>query len=158
MKGFTGDYSGRADQKNRLLIPSRFKSVLEGEGEGRAIVKKDLYEKCLLLYPIGVWESKVEDLQSRIDPYNRQHTQFMREFIRTTQEVSMDGNGRILLPKKLLDMIGADKDFTLLGLQDHIEIWDTATYESSKLTEQQIFELSDSLFGKDKKAREYGAE
>ena len=158
MKGFTGEYSGRADQKNRLLMPSPFKKVLEGEAEGRAVVKKDLHEKCLLLYPISVWEQMVEDLQKRIDPYNRQHAQFMRLFMQTTQEVSMDGNGRILLPKRHLDLIGADKDFVILGMQNHIEIWDEATYEASTMTTEEIAALSDSIFGRDKQAREYGAE
>ncbi len=159
---FIGDFASRADAKNRVVLPSAFKRELESEGnecaqptetqEGakggaRLVIKKDLFEQCLIIYPYSVWEKMMSDLRGRIDPYNRRHAQFLREFQRNTSEVALDGNGRILIPQRLLDLIGAGKELTFLGIDDHIELWNTETYDNQALSGEALGELADSIFG-----------
>ncbi len=148
---FIGDFDSKADQKNRLVMPSAFKHELEGGEEGvRLVVKKDIYEKCLLVYPRSVWEKVMTDLQGRIDPYSRAHTRFLREYQRNTCEVGLDANGRFLVPQRLLELIGEGKDFVLLGVGEHIELWDKKTYESDAMSQEQLEELTESIFSKEK--------
>ncbi len=71
----------------------------------------------------------------------------MREQQRSTCEASLDGNGRLLIPQRLLDSIGADKELTLLGVDDHIELWDKATFASQAMTGDALGSLAESLFG-----------
>ena len=159
---FIGDFASRADAKNRVVLPSAFKRELESEGnecaqptetqEGakggaRLVIKKDLFEQCLIIYAYRVWEKMMSDLRGRIDPYNRRHAQFLREFQRNTSEVVLDGNGRILIPQRLLDLIGAGKELTFLGIDDHIELWNTETYDNQALSGEALGELADSIFG-----------
>ncbi len=145
---FIGDYGGRTDAKNRITLPAAFKRMFEGEENVSLIVKKDLFEKCLLIYPRQVWDALMSELRCRIDPYKRDHAKFLREYQKNTCEVSLDANGRILLPQRLLDLIGATKDLTFLGVDDHIELWDSAQYSALSLSEDQLGQLADALFSK----------
>ncbi len=144
---FIGDFDGRADAKNRVVLPAAFKRELEGQEGVRLVIRKDIFENCLNIYPFAVWEAMMADLRSRLNPYDRRHAQFMREQQRSTCEASLDGNGRLLIPQRLLDAIGADKEFTLLGVDDHIELWDKATFASQAMTGDALGSLAESLFG-----------
>ncbi len=144
---FIGDFDSRADAKNRVVLPAAFKRELEGQEEVRLVIRKDIFENCLNIYPFPVWEAMMADLRSRLNPYDRRHAQFMREQQRSTCEASLDGNGRLLIPQRLLDAIGADKELTLLGVDDHIELWDKATFASQAMTGDALGSLAESLFG-----------
>ncbi len=144
---FIGDFDGRADAKNRVVLPAAFKRELEGQEGVRLVIRKDIFENCLNIYPFAVWGAMMADLRSRLNPYDRRHAQFMREQQRSTCEASLDGNGRLLIPQRLLDAIGADKEFTLLGVDDHIELWDKATFASQAMTGDALGSLAESLFG-----------
>lgn len=144
---FIGDYDSRADAKNRLVLPSAFKREFEGEADVRLVIRKDIFEKCLNIYPYAVWEAMMADLRTRLNPYDRKHAQFMREQQRSTCEASLDSNGRLLIPQRLLDSIGAAKDLTLLGVDDHIELWDQATFAGQAMSGADLGELAESLFG-----------
>ncbi len=144
---FIGDFDSRADAKNRVVLPAAFKRELEGQEGVRLVIRKDIFENCLNIYPFPVWEAMMADLRSRLNPYDRRHAQFMREQQRSTCEASLDGNGRLLIPQRLLDAIGADKELTLLGVDDHIELWDKATFASQAMTGDALGSLAESLFG-----------
>lgn len=142
---FIGDYDSRADAKNRIVLPSAFKREFEGEEEVRLVIRKDIFESSLNIYPYGVWEAMMADLRRRLNPYDRRHAQFMREQQRSTCEASLDSNGRLLIPQRLLDMIGAEKDLTLLGVDDHIEVWEKAAYASQAMSGEALGALAEEL-------------
>ena len=71
MYSFIGDFDCRADAKNRVVLPSAFKHELEGGGGARLVIRKDIFEKCLNIYPYEVWEGMMADLRSRLNPYDR---------------------------------------------------------------------------------------
>ncbi len=145
---FIGDFQCKADAKCRLVLPSAFKHSLEADGEpARLVIRKDIFEKCLLLTPYSEWQRQMTDLRGRINVYNRQHTQFLREMQRNAVEVQMDNFGRILIPKRLLTMIDADKEITLLGVDKHIELWDTQTLESQAMTSEDLGALAEKILG-----------
>ncbi len=56
MGAFIGDYSCKVDVKGRVLLPSAFIKHLPEQSQGRFVVKKDIFEKCLVLYPMNEWE------------------------------------------------------------------------------------------------------
>lgn len=143
---FIGDFDSRADAKNRVVLPAAFKREFEGQEDVRLVIRKDIFESCLNIYPYAVWEAMMADLRRRLNPYDRRHTQFMREQQRSTCEASLDSNGRLLIPQRLLDMIGADKELTLLGVDDHIEVWDKAAYASQAMSGEALGALAEDLF------------
>lgn len=147
MSRFIGDFSSKADVKSRIVLPMAFKLVLENLGESRLIVKKDIFEKCLLIYPYSEWERIMDDLRDRINPYDREHTRFLREYQRYTAELQLDGNGRILIPKRLMQSIEAEKDVTFLGVNKHIELWNSTEYEQQAISNDSLEALTEKLLG-----------
>ena len=149
MVTFIGDYPCRLDSKGRVLLPSAFRKLLNGGSESRCVLRKNLYEKCLDLYSILEWENQTEIVRAKVNPFNKKHAGFLREFFRGTAEVLIDGNGRILIPKKFFEFAGFSKDITLAGQGRKIEIWDTETYEESALGQEGFSDLADEILGGD---------
>ena len=143
---FIGDFECRADAKNRVVLPAAFKREFEGQETVRLVIRKDMYEDRLVIYPYDVWQSMMSDLRSRLNPYNRTHAQFLREWQSGTAEAQLDANGRLLVPQRLLDIIQASKDLVLLGVDNHIELWDKLKRSSSSLSGEELGALADQIF------------
>ncbi len=129
MLGFLGEIQCKMDAKGRLAMPSLFLKQLPPEDRGRFIVNRG-YNQCLTLYTLAEWEAVSTEL-STLNLYNPQQLQFQRLFNRGAQEVTLDSNNRILLPKRLIAYSELNKDLILLGLapRNRIEIWDMQKYD-----------------------------
>ncbi|MGQ1890892.1 division/cell wall cluster transcriptional repressor MraZ [Thermophagus sp. OGC60D27] len=143
---FIGDFECRTDAKGRIVFPSVFKREL-GAGDLRLIVRKDLFEPCLVLYPYSVWEEKLERIRAGLNPYNREHTRFLRLFFRGSAEVSLDGNGRFLVPKRLMEQVEIDREVVLLGVDRYIEMWNKEGYYRKDMTQDELGNLAEKIFG-----------
>jgi len=147
MTNFIGDYTCKVDEKGRIMFPSALKKqIQEGTGD-RFVIKKDIYEKCLVLYTIEEWERQNKIIREKINPYNREHNKFLRTFFKGTAEVTLDNNNRLLIPKKLLDEIEANKEVVLAGQFNKIEIWAKEYYEKIGCDEKEYIELAEKILG-----------
>ncbi len=144
---FIGDFECRTDAKGRIVFPSAFKRVMSEE-DVRLVVRKDLFEPCLHIYPYAIWEEMLEDIRKRINSYNREHSRFLRHFFRGSAEVSLDGNGRFLIPKRLFEQIVMGREVVLLGVDQHIEIWDKELYDQGALPGENLGDLAEKILGK----------
>ena len=98
MSSFIGDYTCKADNKCRVVVPSSFRKVMAVSQQSLFVLRKNVFEKCIDMYPMDEWEKMMTGLNERLNRFNAKHVAFLREFCRGTQEVEMDANGRILLP------------------------------------------------------------
>jgi MraZ protein len=126
---FIGDFECKADVKGRVVMPAAFKKAL-GDADARFVVRKDLFEKCLVIYPYTYWEEELVRLRSRLNSYNREHKQFLRDFFRGSAEVTLDANGRVLIPRRLMELVGAGREIVLVGVDRCIELWSLEVYQS----------------------------
>ncbi len=148
MATFIGDYVCKADDKGRVLLPAAFKKQLASSSTpDHFVVKKDIFEKCLVLYPGEEWERQCRLIKESVNPYNKQHNTFLREFFRGTAEVQLDAGGRLLLPKRLLELIEAGKELVLAGQDGKVEIWDKERYEGVRQAEQDFATLAETILG-----------
>lgn len=136
---FIGDYSGKIDAKGRLIIPSQFRK--NWEGEEAFVVKQNIYDKALDLYPANAWKEEVARFTEKLNPYNRAHAALIREYYRGTAEVFFDNSGRVLIPKRLLDFVGITKEVIVVGVGEKIMIWDKQEYEKSAMTQDSFEDL-----------------
>ena len=114
---FMGRYNHTIDPKGRLSIPSRYREVLGDE----FVVSRGM-DGCLFVYGIDDWkvfESKLASLPL----INAEARQFARFFLSGAQYVSVDKQGRILLPQDLREFAHLDRDVVLAGMGGRIEIW-----------------------------------
>ncbi len=144
---FIGDYPCKADTKGRILLPAAFKKQMGEKVVDHFVVKKAIFEKCLMLYPYDEWERQISILRSKINPYNRSHSEFLREFFKGTAEITLDSNNRILVPKRLLEWASIKTDVILAGQDDKIVIWDKQSYESQSLSDEAFASLAEKILG-----------
>ena len=110
MASFIGDYTCKADSKCRVVVPASFRRVMVASQQTFFVLRKNVFGKCIDMYPLQEWENMIAGVRARLNLFDPKHAAFFREFCRGTQEVEMDTNGRILLPRKMLDEIGIDKE------------------------------------------------
>jgi MraZ protein len=93
-------------------------------------------------------------IRSRINPYNKEHNTFLRNFYRGAAEIVLDGNNRMLIPKRLLESAGIGKTAVLAGMGSKIEIWSGEVYDSVQATEDEFARLAEKIMGDGKKEDE----
>ena len=71
----------------------------------------------------------------------------MRNFFKGTAELTLDSNNRMLIPRRMLDTIGADRDVVLAGQDGRIEIWAADAYEKIDMPAEDFANLAEKLMG-----------
>ena len=120
---FLGNIEAKTDAKGRVFLPSVFRKVLQASGEELLVLRKDIYQKCLVIYPESVWNEKVDMLKAQLKPWKPSHQQMFRQFISEAEAISLDGNGRFLISKRLQKAAEIDQDVQFIGMDNTIEIW-----------------------------------
>jgi MraZ protein len=144
---FIGDYSVRLDSKGRISLPSAFKrQMLERFAEG-FVLKRDVFDKCLILYPMQEWERQNQIIRSKTNPYNREHNQFLRMFYSGTAEVVPDSNNRILLPRRLMDFAEIADEAIMAGQYGKIEIWSATNYATISKADDEFARMAEKILG-----------
>jgi MraZ protein len=147
MATFTGEYTCKVDVKGRIILPMAFKKQMPADAQDHFVVRKDIFEKCLVLYAIEDWDRQLVKIRKKINPYNREQNMFLRNFFKGTAELTLDNNNRILVPKRLMDLIGADRDVVLAGQDGRIEIWAADIYDKIDMPAEDFANLAEKLMG-----------
>lgn len=120
---FLGNIEAKTDAKGRAFLPSTFRKVLQASGEERLVMRKDVFQACLVLYPESVWNGQMDELRMKLNRWNKAHQEIFRQFVSEVEIVTLDGNGRFLIPKRYMTMANIQQDVKFIGMGDTIEIW-----------------------------------
>lgn len=134
---FLGNIEAKTDAKGRVFIPAGFRKQLQAAAEERLVLRKDVFQDCLILYPESVWFKTQNELRSRLNKWNPKHQNVFRQFVSDAEIMVPDGNGRILLSKRYLQMAGIQSDVRFIGVDNTIEIW------AKERTEQPFMDAED---------------
>ena len=146
MTKFIGEYTVKIDDKGRLVLPSAFKNAVPAGEELKFVVKKNIFTDCLEMYTFAEWERQSEDVKSRLNFFNQKHSLFWREYMRNRAVVEPDSKiGRISIPRKMLETIGANKEVVFAGNNFKIEIWAKERYEESGISGEEFISIAESL-------------
>ena len=104
-------------------MPAVFRKRLQGADEEFLVLRKDIFQDCLVLYPGKVWENEIETLRSRLNKWNKEQQQVFRQFVLDAERIEMDASGRILIPKRYMVLVGIESEVRFLGVDNTIEIW-----------------------------------
>lgn len=120
---FLGNIEAKTDAKGRAFLPAVFRKELQGSGAERLVLRKDVFQPCLVLYPEGVWNEQMDMLRSRLNRWDSRHQLIFRQFVADAEAITLDGNGRFLIPKRYLKMADIAQEIRFIGMDDTIEIW-----------------------------------
>ena len=139
MPQLLGEYDCKIDSKGRMRLPSSLMEQLGTEGPHAFVMNRGM-EKCLTLYPKGVWDVIIARV-NKLNIYKKKNREFLRFIYRGATELSPDGSDRILLPKRLIEYAGIEKDIILFAINDRVEIWAKEQYD--RLLEEEPENFSD---------------
>lgn len=120
---FIGEYQHAIDNKNRMIIPSKFRETL---GE-KFVLTKGL-DGCLYAYPMEEWKVLEEKLK-KLPLTNKDARAFVRFFFSGANEIDIDKQGRALIPQNLLEYGAIKKEIVSIGVSTRIEIWSREKWE-----------------------------
>ena len=126
---FIGDYGAKTDAKGRVFLPAQFRKILEAEGETSLVLRNDVFQKCLVLYPESVWNAQLDSLRAQVNQFNSKQQMMLRKFEADAEPVELDSNGRLLISKRKLQYAGIEGDVRFLAMVDRIEIWSKQVLE-----------------------------
>lgn len=124
---FQGASSLNLDAKGRLSVPTRHRDVLSATAGGQLTITKHPHG-CLMVFPRPEWEK----FRERIAQLPMSAQWWKRIFLGNAMDVDMDGTGRVLVSPELRAAAGVTRDVLLLGMGNHFELWDKATYEAKE--------------------------
>ena len=138
MAAFRGSYEHAIDHKGRISIPARFRRQLSGDAEETFVILRGL-ESCIALYPSDEFRRLDERLRGRSfsDENNRRYQRMM---LFDSRDETLDAQGRIALPPRLIAHAKLAKDVLIVGLLDHLEVWNSELFESYLQSSNRSYE------------------
>ncbi|MCD6038725.1 MAG: mraZ [Gammaproteobacteria bacterium] len=119
------------DMKGRMVMPTRYRERLQHESNGCVVMTIDTDQRCLLLYPLQVWED-IETKLAELPSFNPQTRRIQRLLIGHATESELDSNGRLLVPPLLREYAGLEKHAILVGQGKKFELWDEIYWEECR--------------------------
>jgi MraZ protein len=117
-----GEHDHSLDDKNRLTLPAKLRESL-----GDGVVVTHGMDGCLYAYATEDWQRLAERIQA-LDPLSRESRVMQRHFFAGAVRAELDKQGRMVLPASLLEAAGIEREVTVAGVFDHLEIWDRAKW------------------------------
>ena len=151
---FLGNIEAKTDTKGRAFLPAAFRKVLQMNSEERLVLRKDVFQSCLVLYPESVWNEQMDQMRARLNRWNRQHQQVFRQFVSEVELLTLDGNGRFLIPKRYQRMAEIEQDIKFVGMGDTIEIWSNKKAEEQQMKPDDFESALEELMGSEAKSEE----
>lgn len=139
---FLGQSNNLLDEKYRLVLPTRYRAEL---GPSFYVILD--FDHCLSFYPSNVYEKKAAKIQS-LDDFSKAARSVKRVFFANSFPLVADKQGRIQLPRIILEKAGISKEVVIVGMSDHLEIWDSEFYRANEKEEETNYaELAGQLIG-----------
>jgi MraZ protein len=121
----TGTHPRTLDDKKRLALPRRLRDQL---GDPHTLLVTPGPDQCLWLYTQDGLERLAEKLD-RSPAADAEVRVFRRLYFAQTEAVDVDRTGRILIPERLVQFAGLQHDVVLIGVRDHLELWDAQRWQ-----------------------------
>ena len=128
---FLGNIEAKTDTKGRVFIPAGFRKQLQAASEERLVLRKDVFQDCLILYPESVWFKTQNQLRQRLNKWNAKHQQIFRQF------------------KRYLQMAGIQSEVRFIGVDNTIEIWAKEKAEQPFMDPEEFSEALQDILGEE---------
>lgn len=137
---YIGEYQHNLDAKGRIIIPFKFR-----ENFGPSMIITRGLDGCLSLYSQDQWQSIIDQLK-KLPSTKRESRMYMHMITAKAAEVTLDSQGRILIPSTLMSAAQLQKECVVVGVVDHVEIWDSKVWETYYQQASDSFEdVAESL-------------
>ena len=129
MANYNGEYACKVDSKGRVMVPAALLKQFPADLRERFMINRSVFQKCLVLYPMDLWNETTEDLK-KLNRFVKDNDDFIRQFTGGAVQVELDSTNRVLLPKRLADFARINSDLVFTANLDKIEIWSVSGHDS----------------------------
>ncbi len=133
---FHGTYQNTIDNKNRMIVPSKFRDQLGG----KCMLTKG-FDECLYIYTMEDYEEMAGKM-AQLPQSDADFRAFVRDFFANSVICELDSQGRILIPPHLREYAHISKDLVTMGVMNKVEIWSAdqgSTADTQKMMNDKAF-------------------
>jgi MraZ protein len=137
---FFGEFEYKIDEKGRVPVPPKFRSLLRD-----GVMLAPGAEKCITVYPLAEWKKLADTLTSTSLTLGKLR-RLKRALFATAFHLKMDGQGRIALPIPLRLYAEIVDDVTVVGANNYLEVWSKANWSEERTASlEQTWQIVESL-------------
>jgi MraZ protein len=138
---FRGHYEYALDAKNRLNVPAKIRAAFSG-----GVVLAQDVEPCVTIWVPDEFERWTSSFLVDLNPLSPDRRKLTRYFAGTSFDAELDSAGRVTLNPALIDHAGIDREVTIVGNLDHLEVWDRSRWAKERTSlNQEISGIAESL-------------
>lgn len=142
----TGTFQRALDEKQRLALPRPVRDALGGP-TSTVLYAAPGTDGSVSLYPESSFAQLAQQLES-VSPTAYEVRAFSRLFYGQAQRVEIDRQGRIRIPQELVKLAGLERELVLVGVRDHLELWNKARWEEYIARQQASYDrIAELAFG-----------
>ncbi len=146
---FAGQFSCALDSKNRVSIPSGIRKMFIPEAQSTIVFTRGFEAENIYAYPLNEWQRLTKKLRT-LNPLEKKTRDFIRLFVGVAHIATMDSQGRVMIPERILKMGKIEKDLLLIGSLTKFEIWNPKVYDEYQAKEPlNLTELAEQIQFKD---------
>ena len=137
---FYGEYPYSIDLKGRVPLPPRFRADLQD-----GVVLSQGIDRCVTVYPVAEWE-KIAAKLAALPITQLSSRRLKRRTSSRTYSLTLDGQGRVMVPPMLREYIGIKGEVTIVGNINCLEIWPRDAWEAeNSMTDEQFQQLAETV-------------
>jgi MraZ protein len=121
---FVGEYDVSFTGAGRIILPKKIRTLIAGD----TIVLSQGFDNCLTGYDSAQWESRIKGVMDA-SPLEKEKMDRQRFLFSSAVYIEIDGHGRIVIPKNLLQYADLTEEVTVIGVGDHFEVWNTSKWK-----------------------------
>jgi len=129
---FMGEYHPTLDDKGRVAIPVKLRKAFGENAVINRLIITHGFDKCIMAFREEDWKDFVQNKLMTLSQGEQANRMRLRFLLGGAAECDLDRQGRITLPAYLKEYADIDKEVTILGLSNKIEIWSTGVYHNYK--------------------------
>jgi MraZ protein len=138
---FRGHFEYALDAKNRLNVPAKIRAAFSG-----GVVLAQDVEPCVTIWVPEAFERWTHSFLADLNPLSTERRKLTRYFAGTSFDAELDSAGRVTLNPALIDHAGIDREVTIVGNLDHLEVWDRRRWVEERTSlNQDISGIAESL-------------
>jgi MraZ protein len=140
----SGEYDSILDDKNRILVPADFRHEFVEARDEKTLICRVGRNKVTLLYALNYYKELIAARRpGRMTP--EEEDRFSQVNYGMTFKLTLDAQGRIVVPEKIKQRSNMGKNLTLVGGGDHVQIWNREVWETRSQTLQETIDEIPSL-------------
>lgn len=143
---FRGQFKYSIDAKGRVSIPAKLRKQISSDSNDTFVMTQGVV-KCIEVYPLDEWKVFEERLL-QLNQFEPKQARFTRMLLQHASEDNLDSQSRILVPQKLIEYAGIEKEVLILGVLKKIELWNPAIYENYlKQSDEEYEQMAAKVMG-----------